>query len=203
MVKFISNEAHSLIVPTREYSGINDRQSYVSKSGTSWEQQVMDFTNDYFARKDVPLLVLRGKGLKKQNPLLWSALGIPVNNGKKIEGDIDLIVVNKARPNVPLAVISCKTSLHGRFSETLFYAVIWKQNIPKFVVVFATPDKGRQAKEGQFGSEWGTEENPTKDRQLAEKYLDGVYIQNEKTSFGGKVKRIEELPNDLRKLLLA
>jgi hypothetical protein len=185
----------------KEYSGIKDRQSYVSTSGKDWELVVMDFVNSYFSKNKIPLEVIRGKGLKNKYPELWNNLAIPVNNGK-VEGDVDLVVVNISNPNIPLAVISCKTSLHGRFSETLFYAVVWKEIIPNFVVVFATPDKGRQAGDGKWASEWGTEKQPTKDRQLGEKYLDGIYIKNDGTSFGGKVKKLDELPIDLKKLLI-
>jgi hypothetical protein len=184
------------------YSGIKDRQSYVSTSGKDWELVVMDFVNDSFSKGKIPLKVIRGKGLKTKNPELWDNLAIPVNNGKKVEGDVDLIVVNVDDPNVPLAVISCKTSLHGRFSETLFYANVWKQMMPGFIVVFATPDKGRQAGDGNWASEWGTEEQPTKDRQLGEKYLDGIYVKHAKTSYGGKIKKLEELPSDLKKMLI-
>jgi len=170
-----------------DYSGVVDRQSYVSKSGRAWELHVMDFLNKEFEEESVPLKVIDGKKLKKHS-VLWDALAIPVGEGKtstKIEGDVDLVVVNKNDLDKPLAVISCKTSLHGRFSETLFYAVVWKQMIPNIVVVFSTPDKGRQAKKGEWASEWGSEEKPTKDRLLEEHYLNGVYIGNENTKIGG------------------
>ena len=184
-----------------EYSGVKDRQSYVSTSGKDWEILVMDYVNDYFSKNKIPLKVIRGKGLKTKHPILWDKLAIPVSNGK-VEGDVDLIVVNTKDTNIPLAVISCKTSLHGRFSETLFYAVVWKELIQNFIVMFATPDKGRQAGNGVWASEWGTEQQPTKDRQLGEKYLDGVYIKHDKTSYGGKIKKLEELPLDLKRLLI-
>jgi len=184
-----------------KYTGVKDRQSYVSTSGKDWEIVVMNYLNDYFSKNKIPLLTIRGKGLKKKHPELWNRLAIPVKYGK-VEGDVDLVVVNAKNKNNPLAVISCKTSLHGRFSETLFYALVWKQMIPKFVVMFATPDKGRQAGNGLWSSEWGTEEQPTKDRQLGEKYLDGVYIKHERTSYGGKIKKLEELPADLKKILI-
>lgn len=184
-----------------DYDNVVDRQSYVSTSGKDWEVFVMNYLNDYFVKSEIPLKVIRGKGLKTKYPILWEKLAIPVNNGK-VEGDVDLIVVNTKNQNTPLAVISCKTSLHGRFSETLFYAIVWKELIPNFVVVFATPDKGRQAGNGVWASEWGTEQNPTKDRQLGEKYLDGIYIKHDKTSFGGKIKHLEELPKDLVTFLL-
>lgn len=187
-----------------KYSGVNDRQSYVSKSGREWEIYVMNFLNENFDKYKVPLKVIDGKSLGK-NSRLWQALAIPVGEGKtstKIEGDVDLIVINTKNPSLPLAVISCKTSLHGRFSETLFYAVVWKEIIPKIVVVFATPDKGRQANE-EWSSEWGTFDKPTKDRLLAERYLDGVYVKNKETALGGKIKELKELPNDLKKWFIS
>ena len=72
----------------------------------------------------------------------------------------------------------------------------------KLKVVFATPDKGRQAKSGVWSSEWGLEEKPTKDRLLAEHYLDGVYINNEKTKLGGKIRPISRLHLDLAEWFL-
>ena len=69
--------------------------------------------------------------------------------------------------------------------------------IPGIKVFFATPDKGRQAKKGKWESEWGTEEDPTKDRSLAAKYLDGVYVGNNRTTLGGVIKNLEDLPRDL------
>jgi len=178
---------------------IKTRQGYVSTSGKKWEIVVMKFVNQEFIKNNVPLKVLRGRGLKKKYPVLWNNLAIPVNNGC-VEGDVDLVVVNLNNIDIPLAVISCKTSLHGRFSETLFYTTIWKQTIPKFIVMFATPDKGRQSKK-QWQSEWGSMQKPTKDRQLAEKYIDGVYIDNMQTSLGGKIKKLTDLPLDLKNLL--
>ena len=184
----------------KEYSGIEDRQSYVSTSGKNWEIVVMDFVNDHFSKNSIPLNVIRGRGLKNKHKELWNNLAIQVKDGK-VEGDVDLVVVHTEKPHIPLAVISCKTSLHGRFSETLFYSVVWKQMIPKIAVVFATPDKGRQSKK-QWQSEWGTQEKPTKDRALAEKYLDGVYIRHDSSSYGGKIKKLDELPSDLKKMLI-
>lgn len=186
------------------YFGVEDRQSYVSKSGRAWELYVMDFLNEEFNKNNINLEIIDGKKLKK-NPKLWDKLAIPVGEGRtstKIEGDVDLVVVNKNDKSHPLAVISCKTSLHGRFSETLFYAVVWKQMLPNIVVMFSTPDKGRQAKKEKWASEWGSEEKPTKDRLLAEHYLDGVYVGNDKTNLGGRIKDIKELPTDLKKMLL-
>lgn len=77
-----------------------------------------------------------------------------------------------------------------------------KQLNPKLKVIFASPDKGRQAKNNIWCSEWGSEDKPTKDRLLAEHYLDGVYINNKGTCLGGKIKNLEALPYDLSKWFL-
>ena len=183
----------------REYNTVDERQSYVQKSGQEWENKVMNFVNERLKKLGSNLVVINGKTVKKGSEL-WNKLAIPVGkhgSTQKIWGDIDLIVIDKQEN--PIAVISCKTSLHGRFSETLFYAVVLKDLIEELKVVFATPDKGRQQKKGKWQSEWGSEEKPTKDRLLGSHYLDGVYILNPNTKLGGMIKHLEELPKDLIK----
>ena len=187
------------------YSGVSDRQSYVSSSGREWEDCVMRFVNDSLEKRDTSLRVIHGRSIKKGSRL-WRKLAIPITHEGAdvfVEGDVDLVMVNADNPDEPLAVISCKTSLHGRFSETLFYALVWKRTLPALAVVFATSDKGRQAGKGVWVSEWGTAEKPTKDRLLAEEYLDGVYVANEKTHVGDKIRRVNELPRDLEKWFLS
>lgn len=127
---------------------------------------------------------------------------VVIENGRSL-GDIYLVAYINS---FPIAIISCKLSLHGRFTETLFYSLLFR-TISKIKVVLATPDAGRGQK-GKWTSEWGTYDNPTKDRLLAESYLDGVYVENvpefikdmkpnERTSLGGIVKPLSDLPNDL------
>ncbi len=183
----------------REYNTVDERQSYVQRSGQEWENKVMDFVNERLKELGSELVVINGKSVKKGSKL-WNKLAIPVGkpgSTQKIWGDIDLVVIDKQEN--PIAVISCKTSLHGRFSETLFYAVVLKDLIEELKVVFATPDKGRQQKKGKWQSEWGSEEKPTKDRLLGSHYLDGVYILNPNTKLGGMIKHLGELPKDLIK----
>lgn len=175
---------------------IRKRQSEVQKSGAAWEDFVMDFCNRELQGKGIR--VIKGKEIndnRTRYSKIWNILSIPVKNGK-VWGDIDLVAVDNDQR--PITVISCKTSLHGRFTETLFYSLLFRQ-LNGIKVVLATPDKGRQQRSGVWQSEWGSQERPTKDRQLAEQYLDGVYIYNERTRLGGIVNSLEELPNDILK----
>lgn len=179
----------------KKYQTVDERQSYVQKSGDEWETTVMDFINNEFKKDGVDLEVIKGKIIPK-NSTIWNRLSISVGRAK-IWGDIDLVVIDKK--NNPIAVISCKTSLHGRFSETLFYAVVLKDLMGNLKFVFATPDKGRQQKKNEWQSEWGSENKPTKDRLLGSYYLDGIYILNKKTKLGGSIKSLDKLPKDLIK----
>lgn len=186
-------------MPDKKYLTIDERQSYVMRSGQEWEDKVIDFVNNILKDLDSTLRVIRGKNILRGSKL-WSKLSIPVGKSgfeRRIWGDIDLVVVD-INEN-PVGVISCKTSLHGRFSETLFYAVVLKNLVKNLKFLFATPDKGRQPKGGKWQSEWGSEEKPTKDRLLGSHYLDGVYVLNPDTKLGGMIKSLDNLPKDIIK----
>ncbi len=182
---------------SNNYQTINQRQRYVQQSGRNWERFVQLKVNTGLESLGSDLKVIDGKEAKN-DLTLREKLSIPVGNrrsNQKIWGDMDLVVVDKKRN--PFAVISCKTSLHGRFSETLFYAVVLKNLLPTLKFVFSTPDKGRQQQKSPWQSEWGNEKRPTKDRLLGSHYLDGVYIENKNTNLGGAIKPLDELARDL------
>lgn len=181
---------------SKNYETINQRQRYVQQSGRDWERFVQRKVNTGLESLGSDLKVIDGKEAKN-DLTLREKLSIPVGNrrsNQKIWGDIDLVVVDEKRN--PFAVISCKTSLHGRFSETLFYAVVLKNLLPVLKFVFSTPDKGRQ-QTGPWQSEWGSEGRPTKNRLLGTHYLDGVYVENKNTQLGGAIKPLDALALDL------
>jgi len=185
-----------------------ERQSRVAKAGGKWEDYVRLFLNEKLQGTD--LEVVSGKGeeeIKKRSLRLWKMLSMPVKASTIQEfvwGDVDLVAI---KGDMPIAVISCKVSLHGRLTETLFWSVLFR-TLTRVKVVLATPDGGRAGTEKKWSSEWGTPENPTKDRLLAESYLDSVYVENveayckhkkpnEKTALGGIIRPLSELPQDL------
>jgi hypothetical protein len=175
------------------------RQSRVSRSGGKWEEYVRLFLNEKLAGTGTEVIVGKNEdSVKKRSTMLWKMLSIPVKSSTladSVWGDIDLVAIKE---EIPIAVISCKLSLHGRFTLT------------RIKVVLATPDAGRQSTSDKWMSEWGTPQKPTKDRLLAESYLDGVYVENveafcknmrttEKTAIGGIIRPLTELPEDLVK----
>ncbi len=185
-----------------------ERQSRVVLSGGRWEEYVRLYLNERLQGSGIE--VIHGKReseIKLRSLTLWRMLSLPLKAStlqESVWGDIDLVAV---KGELPMAVISCKVSLHGRFTETLFWGLLYSA-LSKIKVVLATPDGGRG--KDRWESEWGTPEEPSKDRLLAESYLDGVYVENvdewckyikprEGSVLGGIVQPLSELPEELKK----
>ena len=173
-----------------------ERQATVSREGSKFELYVKNTLNDAFIAQNQHISILNGNEVFR-DPYLKEHFTIPVRGFNKNWGDVDL-VAKDLDTNHPIALISCKLSLHGK---------IYREKIPDLKVVFATPDKGRQSQPGIWKSEWGTVQNPTKDRAFAETFLHGVYIDNEyrirewgligATVLGGKIKPFAQLSSDI------
>ena len=173
------------------HESVRIRQGEVQKTGEDWEDEVIGILQPELNKHGIKVV----KGKKEDiRHFFWKQLYIPTKRDG-VWGDIDLIVYNQK--NKVIAVISCKVSLHGRFTESLFYWLLFKTLKRPFKFVFATNDKGRG--QGEWKSEWGSNEKPTKDRELAEKYTDGVYVKNEHTKLGGILNPIEQLAEDILK----
>ena len=173
------------------HESVRIRQGEVQKTGEDWEDEVISIVQHQLNKHGIKIV----KGKKEDiRSFFWKQLYIPTKRDG-VWGDIDLIAYNQK--NKVVAVISCKVSLHGRFTESLFYWLLFKTLKRPFKFVFATNDKGRG--QGEWKSEWGSNEKPTKDRELAEKYTDGVYVKNQHTKLGGILKPIEQLAEDIIK----
>lgn len=185
-----------------------ERQSRVVKTGGNWEEYVRLYLTGKLQNTGIEIIYGKTEEqIKSRSLALWKKLCIPIKssiNSESVWGDIDLIAIKK---NIPIVVISCKLSLHGRFTETLFWSLLFKM-LTRIKVVLATPDAGRGGE--TWSSEWGTIEKPTKDRLLAESYLTGVYVDNveefckgikpkQGTTLGGVIRPLKELPEDIKR----
>lgn len=171
------------------HESVRARQGEVQKTGEAWEDEVVSIVSSKLSQYQIKIANGNKQGIRE---FFWKQLYIPTKR-TGVWGDIDLIAYN--RDNKVIAVISCKVSLHGRFTESLFYWLLFKTLKRPFKFVFATNDKGRG--QGAWKSEWGTNEKPTKDRELAESYTDGVYVKNPNTKLGGILKPIGQLADDI------
>lgn len=137
-----------------------ERQSRVVLSGGKWEEYVRLYLNEKLQDTGIEVIYSKSEQQIKERSLdLWKRLSMPLKtsiNSDLVWGDIDLVAIKK---NVPMATISCKLSLHGHFTETLFWSLLFKM-LTRIKVVLATPDAGRGGKEWQ--SEWGPPENQLK-----------------------------------------
>ncbi len=167
------------------------RQGQVQQTGQGWEDEVITIIENKLKKNGIKIVKGKKDDIKS---FFWKQLYIPTKRDG-VWGDIDLIVYNEK--NKVITVISCKVSLHGRFTESLFYWLLFKTLKRPFRLIFATNDKGRG--QGEWKSEWGSNEKPTKDRELAEAYTDGVYVKNQQTKLGGILKPIEQLADDIIK----
>lgn len=165
------------------HDSVRERQGQVQKTGGLWEDEVISILVPKIREHNLDIV----KGKKKEiKSMFWEQLKVPTER-RGVWGDIDLIVYNTKNRRV-IAVISCKVSLHGRFTESLFYWLLFRKTLNKpFKFVFATNDKGRG--QGEWKSEWGTNDTPTKDRELAESYTDGVYVRNGMTKLSRIIYR--------------
>lgn len=179
-----------------------ERQSRVSKAGSNWEKFVKGYLEEGLKSSKIEILKEKeAKNSDKLNELLSIPTGF---KEETIWNDVDLLAVKN---NLPVAVINCKSSIHGRQSFYFWGLVFSINRRIKFIV--ATPDSGRSGGNG-WNSEWGSPDKPSKYRNLARRYLDGVYVKNspefckgikedEHTKCGGIVRELKELPSDLQR----
>jgi len=138
----------------------------------------------------------------KNDRNLEELLTLPTGFKNEFEwDDVDLLAVKNG---LPVAVLNCKSSIHGRMS-LYFWALLYSINRRvKFIIVSPDSVAGGEI----WRSEWGTPENPSKYRELARRYVDGIYVENvpefcknikknEGTVFGDVVRPLKELPEDL------
>lgn len=199
-------------------SFISKRQSKVSEEGKRWEEYVRKYIEGILPKISKDLVVISQSEIEKNTAKkdedlenLRHFLSIEVfynNRFLKILGDNDLIIYSKTLKR-PIVIISCKLSLHGRLTESLFYALYFRI-FRKIRYILITPDKGRQSNSNKWKSEWGTPSKPTKDRLLANLFLDGVYVENniefmpksfnssETTKFGDIIKPLYEIEYDIK-----
>jgi hypothetical protein len=178
---------------------INEHQRYVSISGNEFQKEIYTIIFDglQYNEKVVvaqpsprPIIAAPNKACKSRRYVCLE-IHTPVGS---IIGDTDIVIFNKKR-YLPICIVSCKTSLHSRNTESLYYARLYRDKYGKDLpFFFVTKDKNKNK------SELGSVSKPTKPRVLFEYENISVYSTNPKTQLGGCIKPISQLIPDLKRM---
>lgn len=152
------------------------KQSWASASGRAFERHVRSTLNRELA--PVGILALSAPQLGRLDRGLRERLMLRIQRPCSeppvpVWPDNDVIVVSRTPEGwQPFAILSCKTSLHARLTETLFWSLVTRQQLP-LKSLFVTLD---------LDLEFGECAKPTRNaRVLAEAFLDRTYSLNQKT----------------------
>ncbi|MGA2105044.1 MAG: BsaWI family type II restriction enzyme [Methanoregula sp.] len=175
---------------------VNEHQSYVSRSGNEFQNEIYKIIfnglndNEKVSVAQPLSRITATPPNKEHKSKRFACLEIHTPRGSII-GDTDIVIFNKKQAR-PACIVSCKTSLHSRNTESLYYARLYRdmhgKTLPFF---FVTKDKT---------IELGSVDNPTKPRVLFEYENISVYSTNPKTQLGGCIKSISQLIPDLKRI---
>ena len=168
------------------------RQSWAAASGRAFEEHVARTITTRLAEQGI--LAVRPKTLQKPDNAIRQSVMLRIVRPCSptpvlVEPDNDVLLLSDTTHGRKVfGIISCKTSLHARLTESLFWAILIKRQLP-LKAIFVTLD---------LDEEFGSCKNPTRQgRVLGETFFDMMYSLNEKTILCPKLKRFSECPNDI------
>jgi hypothetical protein len=170
------------------------KQSWASASGRAFERHVRSTLNRQLAQ--VGILALSAPEMDRLDSGLREKLMVHFRRPCSeqplpVWPDNDVIIVSKTTNGwQPFAVASCKTSLHARLTESLFWTIATKQQKP-VKCVFVTLD---------LDLEFGECAKPTRQARIsAETFFDRVYSLNQQTEKCPVFRPFEDICADLRR----
>jgi len=173
----------------------SDHQAGVIKRGKKFQTYIYRLIADEI--KDPRIRVLQPNCAttypknKKPKKAAFPCLQIHTAAGSII-GDTDIVIYD-TKLKKPVIIISCKHSVRERITESLYYKKLYDEIYgSKIKLFFVTADPD---------TEFGTEKKPTKPRILATREDAFVFSTNQETSFGGVVKPIDTLINEIYRVV--
>jgi len=168
------------------------RQSWVSASGRAFEEHVARAINARLA--DHGILAVRYSKLPKSRDGLRQRVLINIvrpcdSEPVAVLPDTDILVLANTRKGpAPFCILSCKTSLHARLTESLFWAILVHERL-RLKVAFVTLD---------LDEEFGTCKHPTRQhRVLGERFFDRMYSLNNATVKCRQLRPFDDCCKDL------
>jgi len=170
----------------------SEAQSHRSKNGNDFEREIFDYLEkEIGSHPKIKLLRPRTHvylpGTKR--PHTFSCMQIMTPYGD-IVGDTDIVVYHIKR-ETPLMLISCKTSIRERLTQSIFHLYLYRKKYSDIKLFFVTKDSDL---------ELGTMKKPNKNRILAESENVYCYSKNPNTGFGGCIHPFETMIVDIKRM---
>lgn len=181
---------------SKEEASILARQGFVSAIGRVLEKIIELLLKDFCIKNNVKMTndkVLRAKRINGELDRVKRALLVHFGGYNSVLPDIVLYQASKDNVKI-LAILSVKNSFRERFTETPYWKLKFLQSpITSHIKVFMiTPDND---------DEISFKDRPKKARIVMEHELDGLYLAKSHFDQSSKIKSIENLLEDLKRLL--
>ncbi len=182
---------------SEEEASILARQGFVSAIGRALEKIIELLLKDFCIKNNVKMTndkILRAKRINGELDRVKRALLVHFGGYSVLpDGDIILYQTNKENIKI-LAVLSVKNSFRERFTETPYWKLKLLQSpVTSHIKVFMiTPDNDEEI---------SFKDKPKKARIVMEHELDGLYLAKSHFDQSPKIKGIENLLEDLKRLL--
>ncbi|GAA7927442.1 BsaWI family type II restriction enzyme [Helicobacter pylori] len=180
---------------SKEEASVLARQGFVSAIGRVLEKIIELLLKDFCIKNNVKMTndkILRAKRINGELDKVKRALLVHFG-GYSVLPDIVLYQASKDNVKI-LAILSVKNSFRERFTETPYWKLKLLQSpITSHIKVFMiTPDND---------DEISFKDKPKKARIVMEHELDGLYLAKSHFDQSSKIKGIENLLEDLKRLL--
>ncbi|GHQ12319.1 hypothetical protein VN1213_04520 [Helicobacter pylori] len=182
---------------SKEEASILARQGFVSAIGRVLEKIIELLLKDFCIKNNVKMTndkILRAKRINGELDKVKRALLVHFGGYSVLpDGDIILYQTNKDNVKI-LAILSVKNSFRERFTETPYWKLKLLQSpvTSRIKVFMITPDND---------DEISFKDKPKKARIVMEHELDGLYLAKSHFDQSSKIKGIENLLEDLKRLL--
>lgn len=182
---------------SKEEASILARQGFVSAMGRALEKIIELLLKDFCIKNNVKMTndkTLKAKCINGELDKVKRAL-LVLFGGYSVLPDGDIILYQTNKDNVKiLAILSVKNSFRERFTETPYWKLKLLQSpVTSHIKVFMiTPDNDEEI---------SFKNKPKKARIVMEHELDGLYLAKSDFDQSSKIKGIENLLEDLKRLL--
>lgn len=180
---------------SKEEASILARQGFVSTIGRVLEKIIELLLKDFCIKNNVKMTndkILRAKRINGELDKVKRALLVHFGEYSVLP---DIVLYQASKDNVKiLAILSVKNSFRERFTETPYWKLKLLQSpvISHIKVFMITPDND---------DEISFKDKPKKARIVMEHELDGLYLAKSHFDQSSKIRGIESLLEDLRRLL--